>query len=182
MGIETLALIGAGVGGATGAGIGLGTLGTVGLAGLGGLAGLQMGMSQEQQKLDIATIEANREEAKLAASEKALMNARGFRRALSNQMAMANFRGGPGSSLASQFGTDSMASFLADQKAIERSGLQADTAASMSLGQAGMSRRARDLNTFGSFGSTVFGAMNFSGGGGAPAGGASAGGAPAGGK
>jgi hypothetical protein len=150
---------------ATGVGAAAGATGLAlaGIGGAGALTGASLAVSRRQAGLDRATIEANREEAKLAASEKALSNARGFRKALASQLALANFRGGPGSSIATQFGSESISSFLADQKAIERGAQQIDTAASIATASSALSRSARDLSSVGSFGSTLLGSMNLSG-------------------
>lgn len=135
-------------------------------AAFGGLSGAltagQLSLSREQYGLDRAAIEANREQAKLDAAEKALSNARGFRKALASQLALANFRGGPGSSIASQFGAESMASFREDQQSLERGMRQVDTAASQQLSGAKTQRFGRDLSTIGGFAQTLLGSTNLS--------------------
>ena len=148
----------------TGAAAAIGNLALPGPLGMigGALVGQQLGVSREQSKLDRATIEYNRQQAKLAAAEKSLSNARGFRKALANQMALANFRGGPGSSIATQFGSESMASFLEDQRAIQRGAQAIDTSATLQRAEAGMGRKARDVGALGRFGSSVLGATNLS--------------------
>jgi len=148
---------------AGGAGGGASLIGTIAAGATLATTGASLLMSREQAKLDRATIEANRQEAKLAASEKALQNARGFRKALASQLALANFRGGPGSSIAAQFGGESMASFLADQQAIERGQKQIDTSATIQRAGATLGRTARDLATLSNFGSAALSFTNLSG-------------------
>jgi|GEM_PF-5554893 len=129
---------------------------------IGAAAALGASQSRSQEKLELATIEANREEAKLAAAEQALSNAQGFRRALSSQLALASFRGGPGSSLPAQFGAASMESFIQDQKSIERGVKQIDTSSVISTAGARLGRSARDLKIATDLGSSLFGMANLS--------------------
>lgn len=159
--MEPLAL-GALAAGTGGLALGVGGLGLAGLAASGALAGSQLAISGRQERLDLATIEANKEEAKLAAAQQALSNARGFRKALASQLALANFRGGPGSSIAAQFGTESISSFFQDQAALDRASKQIERGALISGTGAALGRTARDIGTVGGFGTSLLGATSLS--------------------
>lgn len=159
-GLEPLVLgaLGAGAGYAGG----LGTIGT-GLLGIGGaLTGLQLGQSRNMEGIDLARLNAEKEQAKLAASERALSNAQAFRRSLSSQMALASFRGGFGGSLARQFGSQSMSNFFQDQAAIERGIRGIDTSATMAAANIRAQRGARDLGAYTGFATGLLGSTNLS--------------------
>lgn len=74
--------------------------------------------SGKQAKLEQARIGLETEQAKLAGAETALQSARSFRSNLSSQLALSSLRSGAGGSLVRQFGSTSMANFLADQGAL----------------------------------------------------------------
>jgi len=144
-----------------GAGLGLNAATGLGAVG-GGLLGSSLGSSSSQAKVDRATINANREEAKLAAAEAALSNAQNFRRNLSSQLALASFRGGPGSSIASQIGSESVGNFYRDQGAIERGARGVDSSANLQIAGANSARAARNINAIGQFGMQAFQNSNLS--------------------
>lgn len=134
-----------------------------GLIGLEGLSAFgQSSQAKSQEKLDLATIQLNREEAKLASAEKALMNASSFRKSLASQLAMASFRGGPGSSIASQIGSESMFNFGQDQRAIERGMQGIDTAASLAGAGAKARSSAQRMSAMLNFGTSTLGSINAS--------------------
>ena len=118
--------------------------------------------SREQEKLDFATIEANREQAKLASAEKALSNAQNFRRSISSQLALANFRGGPGSSIASQFAGQAVSGFAQDQNLIARGARQIDTSSQIQRAGSALGRSSRDIGIGTNFASSLFSFANLS--------------------
>jgi len=75
--------------------------------------------SKQQEKLDRAINSAETERARLVGAETALTSARDFRSALSSQLAISSLRGGSGGSLVAQFGSQSVANFMSDQRTLE---------------------------------------------------------------
>lgn len=163
-GLEPL-LIAAAIGGGGAAAAGATGLTLAAAVGVSALAGQQLAVSGAQKSLDLATIEANKEQAKLQAAESALSNAQGFRKALASQLSLASFRGGPGSSIAAQFGAESMANFAADQRAIERGVQQINTAATIQSAGASLNAQSRNLSIIGGVANSALALANFSKGG-----------------
>jgi hypothetical protein len=123
-----------GVGTIAGAAIGSATAGFIG----------ETSANSIQTTLDQATLNLNREQARLKAAETAAIHASNFRQALASQVSIASMRGGSGS-VAAQFGQASYENFLRDQKAIE-AGLTISEAQS-DITQAGITakKESRDL-------------------------------------
>jgi hypothetical protein len=115
--------------------------------------------NKAQSTLDQASLNLNREQARLKAAETAAVHASNFRSALASQMSVASMRGGTGS-VAAQFGTSSFQNFLRDQKAIETgaaiSEIQSD------ITQAGLyaKQSARDMSSIARLAQSATSAIN----------------------
>lgn len=116
--------------------------------------------SGQQRKLDTAKLNAEVQQAKLAGSEQALVAARGFRQALSSQLALASLRAGSGGSMVRQFGAESLGNFLADQRALESRQKFLDVSANLGSSQIKAQRFARDASSIGSLLSSSLDSLN----------------------
>jgi len=114
---------------------------------------------REQGAIDQASLNLNREQARLKAAETSSIHASNFRSALASQLSVASMRGGSGS-VAAQFGQTSFSNFLRDQEAIQTgldiSEIQGD------ISQAGLSAKqsARDLTALARFTQTAASGIN----------------------
>lgn len=106
--------------------------------------------SRKQSKLEQANLRLETEQAKLAGAETALASARDFRSSLASQLAISSLRSGAGGSLVRQFGSTSMANFLADQGALERKQKFIDLSSGMGSAGIKSQRFARDFSAIGS--------------------------------
>jgi len=113
-------------------------VGTAVGASLGSAAGSLVDSSL-QEEMESTALQLNQDQAHAAASDKSAMHASNFRQALASQVSMANMRGGAGS-LGSQFGSQAMRTFEADQRAIQIGDAVTDVAGA--LGKADISARA----------------------------------------
>lgn len=115
--------------------------------------------SRGQQKVEMATIELEREQAKLAASEQAYQKSLDFRSALSSQLALASLRGGAG--LMTQFGSNAMANYLQDQKVLTNRARFIDISANMARATSKANRFTRDMSSIGQLASQGLNQINF---------------------
>ena len=122
--------------------------------------GLGLVSSRQQEKLDLATLNAETERAKLVASEQAASQAVGFRNSLASQLALSSLRAGAGGSLVRQFGAESFSNFLADQRAIGSKQRFIDASADLGRAQARSNRFSRDVSSVSSLLSTGIDAVN----------------------
>lgn len=113
-------------------------------------AGAGLFASSQQQKVDLSINSAETERAKLAGAETALTAAQDFRTALSSQLAISSLRGGAGGSMAQQFGSASIASFLSDQKSLESQQKFLGIKSDLQRSEIKSKRIARDINSVGS--------------------------------
>jgi hypothetical protein len=143
--------VGTAIGATTGASIGSSVAGFFG----------EKEAGEAQGALDQASLNLNREQARLKAAETSAIHASNFRSALASQMSVASMRGGSGS-IAAQFGQASFGNFLRDQQAIE-TGLGVSEAAG-AISQAGLSAKqsARDLSAITRLAQTSTSAINLS--------------------
>ncbi len=118
--------------------------------------------SKQQAKLDRATIDYEASQAELAAADAAYQNTVGYRRALSQQIAMEGYRGGPGGSALRQFTMDTFANYAQDQAALARKAAQVPIARSIAVANASSNRLMRDLGLVGNLIGTAFNSYNFS--------------------
>ena len=116
--------------------------------------------SGKQSSLERANLKLETEQAKLAGAETALQSATSFRQNLSSQLAIASLRGGNGGSLVNQFGSTSMANFLADQGAITSRQKFIDANASNKRSQISANRFSRDVSALGSLFSSGLESIN----------------------
>lgn len=115
--------------------------------------------AKSQYKLDAASIELAREQARTQAAESAQQNALGFRKALASQVALASMRGGSGS-LVRQFGAESYSNFLKDQAAIDRGVRVSDAQSLTALAQAKANRYVAGVKGITDFGQAALSAWN----------------------
>ena len=100
--------------------------------------------SKQQSKLELASLNAETSRAKEVAAEQGLQSARTFRGALSSQLALSSLQGG---SAVRQFGAESFANFLQDQKAIKSKQKFLDISKDLSTAQSKSQRFSRDVNS-----------------------------------
>lgn len=117
--------------------------------------------SRQQAKLDRATVDYEAAQAELAAADAAYQNTRSYRRALSQQIAMEGYRGGPGGSALVQFTTDTFANYAQDQAALARKQAQIPIARNIALANASSNRLMRDLGLVGGLFGSMFQGVNF---------------------
>ena len=119
--------------------------------------------SSQQEKIDKAVNNAETERARLVGAETALTSARDFRTALSSQLAISSLRGGASGSLAAQFGSQSVANFMADQRTLASNqkfiGIKSDLRGAEIQSQ----RFARDVNSVSSLIKAGSESLNMSG-------------------
>ena len=123
--------------------------------------GFGLSASRQQEKLDIATLDAETQRAKLVAAEGAANQAKGFRNALSSQLALSSLRSGAGGSLVRQFGAESMSNFLQDQRAITSKQKFIDMSSDLRRSQIKSNRFSRDVSSIQSLLSGGIDAINF---------------------
>lgn len=116
--------------------------------------------SRQQQKSEMAFLEAETERARLAATDEALRSAQGFRQALASQLALSSLRSGTGGSLVRQFGAQSLSNFLSDQDVLGRRRQFIDIASQAKGAQIKADRFARDLSGVGSLLTTGLNMVN----------------------
>lgn len=119
-----------------------------------GGAGASMFGGRLQQKMDLAAIDLNQEQARLQAAEASAQNAMSFRKALASQVALASLRGGAGS-VVRQFGGESYSNFLQDQESIKRGSRLTDIRAQQQRAQASGNRATNDLKALTDFAQTA---------------------------
>jgi len=120
--------------------------------------------SASQFRLDIATITAETEAAKLQATEQALSQAQSFTQALASQLALSAMREGAGGSLVRQFGAESVSNMLADQRSFSRQQSFIDISSQLSRAGARTARFKRNVSSLSSLFSQGLGSVNASGG------------------
>jgi hypothetical protein len=106
--------------------------------------------SREQERVDLAFLEAETERAKLEATDEAIVRAKGFREALASQLAISSLRSGSGGSLVRQFGAVSVSNFLKDQDVLSRRKEFIDIASQSNRAQIRANRFGRDISSIGS--------------------------------
>jgi hypothetical protein len=124
--------------------------------------GLGMKANRQQQKIELAMLEAETESAKLQASEEAFESARSFRQALASQLAISSLRSGTGGSLVRQFGAASISNMLRDQEVFGRRQKFIDIAASSSRAQIKSNRFSKDISGLGGLLEAGVSSLNFS--------------------
>jgi len=102
--------------------------------------------SQQQAKIDIASTKVETAAAKNQAAQQAFEAAKGFRAALSSQLAISSLRGGGGST-ARQFAAKSISNMMADATAFDQQMKFLDVASSLQISQAKAGRFSRDLSS-----------------------------------
>lgn len=107
--------------------------------------------SSKQEKLEKSLNAAETERAMLSGSETALNASKDFRTALSSQLAINSLRGGSGGSLAAQFGAESIANFMSDQRALASQQQFLPIQRDIKNAESSSKRLARDTRTIGSF-------------------------------
>lgn len=115
-----------------------------------GSTGLGLANSKSQQRVEMASIGADAEAARLQTQEQAFQTSQNFRKALSSQLALSSLRGAAGSSMTRQFAAESVANMLADQRGFERKQQFINTATSLRSAQAKSARFGRDISAIGS--------------------------------
>lgn len=119
--------------------------------------------SQQQEKTELAFLDAQTERAKLAATDQALNESKTFRRALASQLALSSLRSGAGGSLVRQFGAESVSNFLKDQDVLNRRKEFIDVAAQSERSQIKSNRFNRDISAIGNLVKSGLNTVNFSG-------------------
>lgn len=130
------------------------------IAGSAASTGLGLISSRQQQKQEMAFLEAETERARLAATDEALVRARGFREALASQLALSSLRSGTGGSLVRQFGAQSISNFLSDQDVMGRRKQFINIASQAKGAQIKADRFARDVSGIGSLLTTGLNMVN----------------------
>jgi len=112
--------------------------------------GVGLVQSRQQERVELAFLEAQTERSRLEATDVALQQAQGFRAALASQLAISSLRSGTGGSLVRQFGAASVSNFLRDQDVLGRRKDFIDIAASNTRAQIKANRFSRDISSIGS--------------------------------
>lgn len=115
--------------------------------------------NKTQGTLDQATLNLNREQARLKAAENAAVHASNFRSALASQLSVASMRGGSGS-VAAQFGQASFGNFLRDQKAIETGAAVSEVQGDISQAELLAKQSARDMQALARLGQNATSSIN----------------------
>jgi len=133
-------------------------------------------MNEKQKKAELAQVNAERERAKLEATDQALTQTQNFRQALASQLALSSLRSGSGGSLVRQFAAGSVSNYLKDQKAIDNQKKFIDVAANANKANIRSRALGQNISAISSLIGSATNAVAFSGGGGGAGGGAGAGG------